>query len=137
MGSFSIVLLELVLPYLDIERCLREVAEVVRGGGLLHGVCHGPGYYLSAAWAEVFRLRSSALRRVAVLLYTVVHKLACLERYRFETFQTPRQIRTALLSVGFGDVEIGLGGHPFDPRLGVPAIPVFFWFRARRGRNPP
>jgi len=131
-GSFDVVLLELVLPYLNVERCLQEVARVLKEKGRVHGACHGPAYYVSAAWNEALRLEATALRRAGVLVYTLLRRAAGLERYRFETFQTPRQMRRALMGAGFGDVEVGLGGHPFDRRLGTAMLPMFFWFQARR-----
>jgi SAM-dependent methyltransferase len=131
-GSFDLALLELVLPYVDEGGCLREVARILDRDGRVHGVCHGPGYYVVAAWREGLRLRRTALRRLAVLGYTLVHRMADRRRQRFETFQTPVALTQALMRAGFGEIETGLGGHPFDTRSRSMGLPVFFWFSARR-----
>jgi SAM-dependent methyltransferase len=134
-NCFVVGLLQLVLAYLDVELCLQEGARVLRENGRVHGVCYRPAYYLSAAWNEALRWEATALRRAGVLVYTLLHRATGLRRYRFETLQTPGQIRAALIRAGFGQVGSGLGGHPFDRRLGTTLLPIiFFWFQARRAR---
>jgi ubiquinone/menaquinone biosynthesis C-methylase UbiE len=44
--SFDGVLVSVSLPYLDERRAIREVARVLRGGGMARIVTHGSGYYL-------------------------------------------------------------------------------------------
>jgi ubiquinone/menaquinone biosynthesis C-methylase UbiE len=64
-GSFDIALCELVLPYVNIEACMKEISRVLKTGGIVHGVCHGPGYYLMQVFSEFKELYTNALRRIA------------------------------------------------------------------------
>jgi ubiquinone/menaquinone biosynthesis C-methylase UbiE len=43
---FDGVLASVSLPYLDERRAIREIARVLRGGGMARIVTHGSGYYL-------------------------------------------------------------------------------------------
>ncbi len=131
-GFFDAALLELVLPYANVEQCIMEVARVLGANGQVHGTCQGPGYYVCAAWREAIRSPRSAFRPITVLGYTLLHRAIRFDRYHFETFQTPAKIVRTLIATGFKNVETGAGGHPFDPRQDTLGLPVFFWFRASR-----
>jgi ubiquinone/menaquinone biosynthesis C-methylase UbiE len=131
-GRFDVVLCNLVLPYVEVETCLAEVARVLRPGGGLFGLCHGAGYYLLQASRELFPLRRNFVRRLLVLGYTVAHHGLRLRRYRYETYQTPRGIHGALERSGFEVTALRLGGHPLMPEQRFLRLPVFFEFLAHR-----
>jgi ubiquinone/menaquinone biosynthesis C-methylase UbiE len=131
-SRFDLILCMLVLPYVPVERTLAEFARVLRPGGLVFGVCHGPGYYLLQAIREALPPRRNLIRRLLVLGYTVSHRALRLRRYHYETFQTPGAFTGQLRGQGLEPVTITLGGHPTMPQRRVLGAPAFFEFIARR-----
>jgi ubiquinone/menaquinone biosynthesis C-methylase UbiE len=131
-SRFDLILCMLVLPYVPVERTLAEFARVLKPGGLVFGVCHGPGYYLLQAIREAVPPRRNLIRRLLVLGYTASHRALRLGRYHYETFQTPGAFTDQLRGQGLEPVTITLGGHPTMPQRRVLGAPAFFEFIARR-----
>jgi len=131
-ASFDLVLCHLVLPYVDQEACLAEMARVLRRGGTMTGTCHGPGYYLMQAVREAPRETRAAIRRLMVIGYTIAHRLGRLRRYRYEAYQTPGRIGSAIEALGLRVLGLEVGGHPLMPETRFLGLPVFFEFRARK-----
>lgn len=129
---FDVILCELVLPYVNVDRCMTEVSRIAKPNALFHGICHGPGYYLMRAFREAAVLDRSAIRRFAVLFYTVIHRTLGFDKYFFETFQTPSYIRKALHNTGFETLKIRRGGHPMINEKSYYGFTTFFEFLARK-----
>jgi ubiquinone/menaquinone biosynthesis C-methylase UbiE len=132
-NTFNVVLCELVLPYVNVERCINEISRVMKPTGLFHGVCHGPGYYLMQAINETKRLEGKALRRrVIVLGYTLIHRTLHLKDYFYETYQSAHEINRILSRSGMSTVFVQPGGHPVIKRKSFLGLTTFFEFLARK-----
>jgi ubiquinone/menaquinone biosynthesis C-methylase UbiE len=131
-NSFDVVLCELVLPYVNVERSLGEIARVLRPGGVAHAICHGAGYYLLQLVKELQHSNKRARRRALVLLYTTIHRVCRFKEYRYESFQTISQIERLLSSLAFSNISFRVGGHPIISRSRFAGLPCFFEFTARR-----
>lgn len=134
-GSFDIVLCELVLPYVNIEACMKEISRVLKMGGIVHGICHGPGYYLMQGFSEIRRFDRKALRRIAILCYTVIHRVLRLRNYFYETFQTVGQIRKVVVDSGLSLYSVNPGGHPLIRQKQFLGLRTFFEFTAKKAKG--
>ena len=110
-NTFGRVLARVSLPYMHIDRTLREIARVLWPGGEVWLVLHPP----SMAWNEFVRARgASRLLRLYVLVNgTLLHltgRQLSIAR-RAETFQTNRAMRRALERAGFRNVRFDRGPH--------------------------
>jgi ubiquinone/menaquinone biosynthesis C-methylase UbiE len=133
--AFDSVLCELVLPYVNVERSLTEIARVLRCGGIVHGICHGPGYYLMQWCSELLQRKKKPRRRMIVLIYTLVHRMCGFKEYRYETFQSVNQIKNILLRLSFSQISIQRGGHPTILKSRFAGLPCFFEFTARSSKT--
>lgn len=131
-GRFDVVLCELLLPYVDVEKTLAEAHRVLKAGGVLHATCHGPGYYLMQFFREATTPGMKPRRRALTLCYTLLHRCLGLSSYHYETFQSAGQMRRALHLAGFGIRELKAGGHPLIKRDTYLGLATFFEFTARR-----
>ena len=132
--TFHAVLCELVLPYVDVERCVAEVTRVMKPRGILHGIGHGPGYYLRQAFLEARRIDLRAFRRrLIVLVYTLLHRTLRLRKYFYETFQTKRGLEHALRNAGLEVLFLEPGGHPIMKESRFLGFITFYEFVARKG----
>ncbi len=134
-SAFDSVLCELVLPYVNVERSLTEVSRVIKCGGIVHGICHGPGYYVMQWCSELLQRKKKPRRRVIVLIYTLIHRMCGLTEYRYETFQSVNQIKNILLRLSFSQVSIRRGVHPTILKSQFAGLPCFFEFTARSSKT--
>jgi ubiquinone/menaquinone biosynthesis C-methylase UbiE len=115
-GQFDFVIARVSLPYMDIPRALSEVARVLRPGGGVWLVLHPFSLVRRELLGSIWRLD---LKDCAFRTYVIVNGLWMhfagkmfshpLRPGRYESFQTNRSIRIALLRAGLADVRISRG----------------------------
>jgi SAM-dependent methyltransferase len=104
-GSFDVVICRLALPYTDNDATVREIARVLRPGGLLLMKIHHARFYLhEMAWAIATRRWLTAVHDVRVLAAGIIYHLTGVQkRNRWlggETFQTVGLLRRELARHG-------------------------------------
>jgi ubiquinone/menaquinone biosynthesis C-methylase UbiE len=115
-GQFDFVIARVSLPYMDIPRALSEIARVLRPGGGVWLVLHP----FSLVRQELLgSIRRMDLKDCAFRIYVIFNSLwvhfggkmfsHSLRSRRYESFQTNRSIRAALIDAGLRDVEISRG----------------------------
>jgi ubiquinone/menaquinone biosynthesis C-methylase UbiE len=127
---FHIILCELVFPYINIEKCVAEISRVIQQGGLVHGICHGPGYYLMQAVNEAMHFKINAIRRLLVIIYTMMHRNIHCNHYFYETYQRGIDIRRIFENCGLDITSITPGGHPIIREKSFLGLTTFFEFMA-------
>ncbi len=111
--EFDFVIVRVSLPYMDITRALDEFARVLRPGGQIWVVLHP----CTMVMQDLFRsLRKLNLRDSLYRFYVIFNGLSMhltgrvfhlpFRPGRFESYQTARSIRRALLAAGFVDIEV-------------------------------
>jgi SAM-dependent methyltransferase len=103
--SFDVTVCRIALPYMDNRRALREMARVLRPGGVLLLKIHNIRYYLGKLRDGVINLNLlSALHAVRVLTAGAIYHVAGRQpRSRFpssETFQSAWLLRRELARCG-------------------------------------
>jgi ubiquinone/menaquinone biosynthesis C-methylase UbiE len=115
-GRFDLVISRVALPYADIPRATREMAQVLRPGGRCWLVLHPASF----AWRELAAAaRRGRMCAVLYQLYVLANGMSLallgrqfaypLKRARFESVQTSRGMRRALERAGFEGIAIERG----------------------------
>jgi ubiquinone/menaquinone biosynthesis C-methylase UbiE len=126
-ATFNVVLCELVFPYIDVQQSVREISRVLKPHGVIHAICHGPGYYLLKGINEAKRLEVKAMiKRLIVLGYTFFHHLLHFKKYYYETYQNEYRMRKVLNENGIILTRINRGGHPNIPEKTFLGLTTFF-----------
>jgi ubiquinone/menaquinone biosynthesis C-methylase UbiE len=117
-GSFDLVICRVSLPYMQISRALSEMARVTSAGGDLWLVLHPFSMTAKELAANLARIRvKPSLYRLWVLLNGLALNTAGTQWHwpgdpnRYETWQTGRAIKRALLAAGFDQIRIERGTH--------------------------
>jgi ubiquinone/menaquinone biosynthesis C-methylase UbiE len=129
---FHIILCELVFPYINIEKCVAEISRVIKQGGLVHGICHGPGYYVMQAVNEAMCLKINAIRRLLVIIYTLIHRKMHYDHYFYETYQRGNDISKIFKNYGLDITFIAPGGHPIIRMERFCGLTTFIEFIAKK-----
>lgn len=112
-ASFDLVISRVALPYTDLRRSFSEIRRVLASDGSLWAVLHPLDIPLKEARGGNV---NSYLYFTAVLLNSLLFHFAQVQLRvpgkGFETFQTRRGMRKALVRAGFGDVSM-TSGAPF------------------------
>jgi len=109
--QFDLVFARVSLPYTDILATLREIRRVLKANGMVWLALHP--FSISWKQAKTSNFKGKVFF-VYILLNSLVFHLFQWEFSflgRYETFQTERGIRRALVRSGFGDVQIARGRH--------------------------
>lgn len=111
-GCFDVVIARVSLPYTHIIRSLREIRRVLRPNGFV--------WMTLQPFGVPWRLtKVLSVKRWIFFVYIVVnsltfHLFGLIFRFPgrgYESFQTQRGIRRALLRTGFSDVTVSQGQH--------------------------
>ena len=116
--SFDLVICRVALPYMHISRALSEMSRVTRPGGDLWLVLHPLSLTVKELGTNIVRLQPKAgVYRLWVMLNGLaLHLLGRqwgwpIDPHRYESSQTNKSIKRALLAAGFDRVHISRGNH--------------------------
>ena len=117
---FDVTICRLALPYTDNARCLRELARVLRPGGVLLLKIHHARYYTRKFREGLLSVQlPSALHAARVLVAGSIYQVTGRQpRLRFpsrETFQTVALLRRELARCGLEIKEMLRDSNPLTP----------------------
>jgi len=115
-GQFDFIIARVSLPYMDVPRALSEIARVLRHGGGVWLVLHPFSLVAHELLGSIRRLdlKDCAFRTYVILNGLRMHFTGKMFSHplrpgRYESFQTNRSIRNALLGAGLADIKISRG----------------------------
>lgn len=117
-GSFDLVICRVALPYMHISRALSEMSRVTRPGGDLWLVLHPLSLTVKELGTNLvrFQVRAGVYRLWVMMNGLALHFVGKqwswpINPRRYESSQTKKSIKRALLAAGFERVNISRGNH--------------------------